>query len=153
MQFRVRISRIIHHTIRYKWLKVPRPCLKHGVGIEELCGFRLTPLQCSLEFPDATPQEDDAKFFEFSKRAEDGPSRVSKLSKTFPELPTKFRVSSSNPESRLSIPLGLGIFKGWLERVMLQSSSLCQDRKILLRLSKNSPCSANPEFQSRADSQ
>ena len=52
------------------------------------------------------PQEDDAKFREFSKRAEDGPCRAGRLSKTFPEVPTVFRVSSC--------PLGLGIFKGWL---------------------------------------
>ena len=64
--------------------------------------------------PDPNPQEDDAKFFAFSKKAEDGPSRASKLSKTFPGTPKGFRVSSGNPESRLSIALGLGIPKGGL---------------------------------------
>ena len=34
--------------------------------------------------------------------------------KTFPEVPMEFRVPSGNPESRLMIPLGLGISKGWL---------------------------------------
>ena len=41
---------------------------------------------------------------------------------------------------------------GW-ERGMLQSCSLSQDRKILLCRSRNSLYSANPEFESRADSQ
>ena len=34
--------------------------------------------------------------------------------KTFPEVPMVFRVSSSNPESLLSTPLGLGMLVGWL---------------------------------------
>ena len=58
--------------------------------------------------PGPNSQEDDAKFREFSKRAEDGPSRAGRLSKTFPEVPTEFRVSCGNPESRPSIPLVLG---------------------------------------------
>ena len=33
---------------------------------------------------------------------------------TFPEVPLVFRVSNGNPGSRQSIPLGLGIIKGWL---------------------------------------
>ena len=39
---------------------------------------------------------------------------VLRLQKTFPEVSMEFRVSSGNPESRLSILLVLGIFKGWL---------------------------------------
>ena len=54
------------------------------------------------------------KFREFSKRAEDGPSRAGSHSKTFPEVPTIFRVSSGNPESRLRISLGLGFIEGSL---------------------------------------
>ena len=55
-----------------------------GLALEELCGSGLTPFRCSIVFPDPSPQEDGAKFFEFSKRAEDGPSRAgSKLSKMF----------------------------------------------------------------------
>ena len=50
-----------------------------GVGIEELCGSRLH--SSSTELPDVNPQEDDAKFREFPKRAEDGPSRAGGLSK------------------------------------------------------------------------
>ena len=66
-------------------------------------------------------QEDDAKFFGFSKKAEDGPSRVGGLSKTFPEVPIEFRVSGSKQESRLIwkktmpgliIPRGLGMLEG-----------------------------------------
>ena len=67
-----------------------------------------------MVFPDPCQHEDDAKFFEFSKKAEDGPSQASRLSKTFPKVPIDFRVSSDNPESRLRIPLGLEIFEGWL---------------------------------------
>ena len=37
-----------------------------------------------------------------------------KFQKTVPEIPILFRESSGNPESRLSIPLGLGILEGWL---------------------------------------
>ena len=36
--------------------------------------------------PDPNPQEDDAKFPEFSKGAEDGPSRADRLSRTFPAV-------------------------------------------------------------------
>ena len=77
----------------------------------------VSPSPCSqifLVLPGPNPQEDVAKFHEFSKRAEGGPSRAGRLSKTFPEVPIEFRVSSGNPESRLSIPVGLGIFMGWL---------------------------------------
>ena len=43
----------------------------------ELCGSRLTPSLCFKIVPvfaGLNPQEDDAKFFGFSKKAEDGPS-------------------------------------------------------------------------------
>ena len=85
------------------------------VGVDELCGSRLTPLPCSKIFPVLpcpNPQEIYPKFFEFSKKAEDGPSRASWLSKAIPGVPTVFRVSSCNPESRLRISTGLGIIKG-----------------------------------------
>ena len=48
-----------------------------GVGIAELCGSRLNPSPCLMVFqvlPVRNPQEDDAKFFEFSTNAEDDPS-------------------------------------------------------------------------------
>ena len=44
-----------------------------------------------------------------SQRAEDGLSRAGRPSTTFLETSIVFRVSSGNPESRLSTPLGLGI--------------------------------------------
>ena len=36
---------------------------------------------------------------------------------------------------------------------MLQSCFLIQDRKILLHLTRNSPCSVDPEFEPSSDSQ
>ena len=88
--------------------------MKGGGGIERTLRISSHTLPRSTVFLDPNPQEDDAKFFEFSKRAEGGPSRASRLSTTFLEVPMEFRVSSSNPESRLSIPLGLETVKGWL---------------------------------------
>ena len=57
-------------------------------------------------------QEDDAKFFEFSKSADDGSPRASRPSKTCPDVPNEFRVSGCKQESRLVIPLGLGKLMG-----------------------------------------
>ena len=90
------------------------PWSKRGFGIDELRGSRLTTFPCSKVFPDPNPQEDDAKFFGFSKNAEDGRSQSGRPSKTFPEEPNEFRASCGNPESQLTIPRGLGIFKCWL---------------------------------------
>ena len=101
---------------------------------------------------DPNRQEDDAKFRELSKRAEDGSRPAGGLSKTFPEVPKEFRVSGCKQQSRPSMPLGLGTVKGWLGTWMLQSCSLSQDRKIILRHSKNSPCLASPESEPKADS-
>ena len=94
MHVRDRISRIIHHTI-------PRISFSSMIQsvIEELCGYRLTSLPRSMIIPilpDPNPQEDDAKFFKFSKKSEYGPSRAGRLSKTFPEVPITFRVSGGN---------------------------------------------------------
>ena len=58
--------------------------------------------------PFLNPQEDDAKFFGRSKKAEDGPSRADWLSKMFPEVPNEFRVSCGKKESLLIIPRELG---------------------------------------------
>ena len=41
-------------------------------------------------------QEDDAKFFEFSKSADDGSPREGRPSKTCPDVPNEFRVSSKS---------------------------------------------------------
>ena len=89
---------------------------KRGAGIVETCGSRLTTSLCSAMLPVSigfNPQEDNAKFFEFSS-TEDGSPRAGRLSKTCPDVPNKFRVSSCKQESRLIIPLGLGILMGWL---------------------------------------
>ena len=39
-------------------------------------------------------------------------SGAGRLPKTFPVVPIESRVQCGNPESRLSIPLGLGILEG-----------------------------------------
>ena len=81
------------------------------VGVVELCNSRLTPSPCFTIFlvlPDLNLQEDDAKFFGFSK-AEDGPSQAGRLSQTFPEEPIEFRVLCGTQESRPFVPQGLGI--------------------------------------------
>ena len=54
-------------------------------------------------------KEEDAKFFELLKTAEVRPSRADGRSKTFPQVPTIFRVSCGNPESQQGMVLGLGI--------------------------------------------
>ena len=79
----------------------------------------------SMIFPDVNPQEDDARFRQFSKRAEDGPSRAGRLSKTFPEVPIEFRVSSGNPASRLGIPLGIRNLQGSAGNVGCSRAARC----------------------------
>ena len=54
-------------------------------------------------------QEDDAKFFEFSKSAEDGYLEQVDLHKTCPDVPNEVRVAGCKQESQLSILIGLGI--------------------------------------------
>ena len=76
------------------------------------CVSRLISLSGLFVFPSVSglnSSEEDAKFIEFTKIAEGGPSRAGSRSKTFPEVPTIFRVSCRNPESRLRISLGLGM--------------------------------------------
>ena len=82
-----------------KGFHVPSLFAKQGVGIAESCGSRLTPSPCSIMYPVLlclNPKEDDAKFFEFSKKAEDGPSRASGFPKTLPEVPVEFRASAAS---------------------------------------------------------
>ena len=79
-----------------------------GACIVELCGSRLNPFPCLMALSvllDLNSQGDDAKFFEFSKNAEDGPSRAGGFSKAFPEVPIEFRVCGKQ-ESRLIILFG-----------------------------------------------
>ena len=52
--------------------------------------------------------EEDAKLFELLKRVEVRPPRAGCRSKTFPEVPTIFRVSCGNPESRQGMVLEKG---------------------------------------------
>ena len=59
-------------------------------------------------------REDDAKFLEFSKIAQDCPSRAGRPSETSPEVPMEFRVLGGNPESRQNVVLALGIDKDWV---------------------------------------
>ena len=58
------------------------------------------------------PQEDDARFHEYSKTGDDGPSRAGRLSKTFCGVSITLRVVGGNAESQLGIPLELGIVTG-----------------------------------------
>ena len=98
--------------------------------------------------------EEDATFFELLKRVEVRPPRAGSRSKTYPEVPTKFRVSCGNPESRQGMVLRLGIVEGglgmWVAPELLAVSgtynSLLSEKKSLL-------CSVNPEFESTIDSQ
>ena len=121
--------------------------------LQKLCGFRLTPSPCSTICPVSLclhPQEDDANFFGFSKKADDGSPPAGRPSKTCPDVPHEFRVSCGMQESRLIIPRGLGILKVDWELEIFQSCSVFQDHKIILRHSRNSPCP--PEAEPKADS-
>ena len=115
-------SRVIHHTtVRISppaWLRIP-PLWKRGTVIDEFCGSRLIPLSGTIVFPAMSglnPQEDDAKLFEFSKRAERGWSFSSRYSFKKVSWSTLNNpcVPCANPESRQGIDLGLGIVKGSL---------------------------------------
>ena len=118
MHFRDLEPRVIHQTIMRITSSsmiqgVQGPCLKIGVGIDELCGPRLTPLPCMFHkkncvVSDPIPQE-GAKFYKFS-RAE-GPSGASRPSKTFPEVPWNSvtrqpRIAASHSATRNDQGLG-----------------------------------------------
>ena len=66
--------------VRYKRFQIPGSLAKRGVGISESSASRLTPVMFPV-LRCLNPQEDDAKFFGFTKNAEDGPSRASRFSK------------------------------------------------------------------------
>ena len=96
--------------------------------IVESCGSCLTPSLCSgilLVSIGVNLQEDDAKFFEFSKNAEDGSLQAGRPSKTCPDVPNESRVLGCKQESRLIIPLD------W-ERGIIQSCSQFPEHRILL---------------------
>ena len=62
--------------------------------------------------PDVYSKGDDVKFLGVFRNDADSLSGAGRFSKTFPDVPIKFRVLCSKPESRLVIPLGLGILEG-----------------------------------------
>ena len=106
--------------------------MKGGGGIERTLWVSSHTLPCSIVFLDPNPQEDDAKFLEFSKRAEGGPSRAGRLQKRFLRYPwnSVHRAAIQNrgkahrwdsEQSKVGWELGA-----------LQSCSLSQDRKILV---------------------
>ena len=120
----------------------------------ELCGSRLNLSPCLMVFlvlPCPKSQGDGGKFLGVFKNDGDGPSGAGRPSKTFPEVPIEFPVLCGKPESRLIIPLGLGIFKGWLGTWSLRSCSLSQDRRILSHLTRNSPCLYDVRHEVRTD--
>ena len=109
------MSRIFHHTILKNKLlqydiKVSRFLANRGVGIVEPGGSRLTPslkiLPVSLCL---NPQEDNAKFFENSRRV------LRKVHLEPVDLQKRFLMypMSSVYETPI-IPRGLGILMGWL---------------------------------------
>ena len=105
-------NKFLQYDLKVLWLQYPVKNME--VGIDELCGSRLTPLPFSFIFPvipGPNPQEDDAKFCEFSKRAEDGPSRAGRLSKNVSWSTKSIPCGKRQSESRLGIPLGLGMVK------------------------------------------
>ena len=62
---------------------------KRGIGIVHFFGSFLNTSLCSAILPVSMGfnlQEDDAKFFEFSKSTYDGPSRASRPPKTCPDV-------------------------------------------------------------------
>ena len=100
--------------VRKRESQVENFLAKRGIGIVGFCGsfLKLSPCSAILPLPIGfNLQEDDAKFFELSKTADDGSPRAGRLSKTCPDVPDEFRVSSCKQESRLIIHLGI---IGWL---------------------------------------
>ena len=87
--------------------------------------------------PDPNPQYGDAQLCEFSKRADDGLSRASRLSKnvswgarSIPCVERQSRIAArQSPGTRTDL-------SGW-ERGTLQSFSLSQDRKYILTSAKD----------------
>ena len=89
MQFRDRIPRVIHHTIVRIWSSSMIQRVQGALALMKTGGrcsrtLRTSSHSSSMLFTDVNPQEDDANFREFSKIAEDGPSRASRFSNTFP---------------------------------------------------------------------
>ena len=84
--------------------------IDRGTNNDEFCGSRVISISGLFVFSSTSGpnfREGDDKFFELSKVVKVCPSRAGSRSKTFPEVPTIFRVSYDNPESRQSMVLGL----------------------------------------------
>ena len=64
------------------------------------------------ELPDFNSQGDDVKFLGVVKSDGGGPSGAGGSSQWSPEVPIEFRVLCGNPDSRLIIPLEIGILEG-----------------------------------------
>ena len=89
------------------------------------------------------------------KRVEVRPSRAGGRSKTFPEVPTIFRVSCGNPESQQGMyGPGTRNGRGLTGNVGRSRAARCfRIVENLSLLTRNLPCSVNPEFDSKIDSQ
>ena len=127
MHFRDRKSPVFHHTV-VRISSTSMIHLERGTGTDEFCGSCLISFSGTVLFPVISgfnPREDDAKFLEFSKRAE-GSFSGTQLSETFLEVPKVFRASCGNPESRQGIFVRLGIAKGgmgtWHAPMLLAAS-------------------------------
>ena len=160
MQFRDWMSRIFRHTIlrvsssstiyRYSSWMIP-PGKSWGVGMVDPSGFRLTPslkiLPVSLCLD---PNENDAKNIRRMLRKVLLDQVFQKRFLRYPMSSVHHAASKDRGWSFLGD--SNYVWVDW-ERGILQSCSQCQDRKNLLRRKRNSPCSAGPESESRADSQ
>ena len=97
--------------------KVATSWLKRGVGVDELCG-----VSHLFHVP---------RYFQHypipirKKMMSNYVNRGGTLSQTFPDFPKIFRVSSGNPESRLRVPLGLGILKEFTGNVERSRTARC----------------------------
>ena len=89
------------------------------------------------------------------KRVEVRPSRAGGRSKTVPAVPTMFRVSCGNPESRQGMHGPGTLNSGGLTGNEGRSRAARCFRIVenLSFLTRNLLCSVNPEFESTADSQ
>ena len=105
MQVQDQIPRIFHHTIfedQFLLHNIEDSRSKTSWQSEELVLYDSAVLfSILLLVPPFCPyqhgvnlQEDDAKFFEFSKSAGNGSPRASRPSKTCPDVPNELRVSS-----------------------------------------------------------
>ena len=110
MQVRDLIPRIFHHTI------FEGKFLLHDIGDSRsktpghaTSWYAILPVSIVLNL-----QEDDAKFFEFSKSADVGSPRGGRPSKTCPGVPMSSVFQAASKRSGLISPPGLGMLMGCL---------------------------------------